>query len=692
MAYVPRICLNMIVKNETAIIRRFLTAVGPYIDEYCIVDTGSTDNTVEQIESCPIPGKVYHEPFQNFGYNRSHALEMATKHHASCEYLLLLDADMVFQSSLTGDQFRAQLKKDAYFIFQGTDAHYYKNVRMIRNPGFIQWPTPVRYWGVTHEYLQVPNEWSSELFDKKSVFILDVGDGGAKADKFQRDIRLLTQGLVENPNNDRYTFYLANSYRDAREYDKAIETFKKRIEIGGWIEEIWQSYYNIGKCYQYKGNMESAVYWWLGGYAAFPKRIENVYEVIKHYRQLPNQHRLAYMYFNEAYDVCSTHEPVDHLFLQKDVYDYKLWLELSIIGYYYNPRNYNLLNACLRVWNCPQTPDADRANVWSNYKFYAQAIHHDFPFPEVGQTISFLQTDEWVASTPSICAMPARPDGTKQWVVCRRFVNYRIVDGKYINQDKIKTVNVIAFVLFPVSKSRLAYTNDPILSQDPFVFREWILPYSIPDEGRYVGIEDVRLSWNSDTQRVQWTGVRGIQDKIVVAYGSFSDETDAVDFITRSSRPVEKNWIYVGGSNPTKIIYEWFPKQIGTLSETGEFIAEQTEDMPLCFKHARGSTPGVVGPNGETWFLVHFVSYESRRYYYHMWVVLDIELKLKQYSAPFTFTKSPVEYTLGFVYDVPADMIVIGYSVNDEKTCYTHIHASNVRPLLLDKCQLPRLK
>ena len=42
-----KICLNMIVKNESAILRRLLESVLPLIDSYCICDTGSTDDTIE---------------------------------------------------------------------------------------------------------------------------------------------------------------------------------------------------------------------------------------------------------------------------------------------------------------------------------------------------------------------------------------------------------------------------------------------------------------------------------------------------------------------------------------------------------------------------------------------------------------------------------------------------------------------
>ena len=66
---VPKVCLNMIVKNESKIITRLLESVAPYIDSYCICDTGSVDHTEELIKDffanrCnpPKPGKITHEP------------------------------------------------------------------------------------------------------------------------------------------------------------------------------------------------------------------------------------------------------------------------------------------------------------------------------------------------------------------------------------------------------------------------------------------------------------------------------------------------------------------------------------------------------------------------------------------------------------------------------------------------------
>jgi len=148
------------------------------------------------------------------------------------------------------------------------------------------------------------------------LFINDIGDGGSKTDKFERDIRLLKGGLEELPNDVRYTFYLANSYRDARQYENAIETYKKRIELGGWVEEIWQSAYSIGNCYKYMNDMPNAIFYWMQAYEKFPDRIENLYEIIKYYRET-SCNRLANIFYEFADYERKKKTNYDHLSYRK---------------------------------------------------------------------------------------------------------------------------------------------------------------------------------------------------------------------------------------------------------------------------------------------------------------------------------------------------------------------------------------
>ena len=77
------ICLNMIVKNESHIIKFTLAKLVSKIkfDYYVICDTGSTDNTTDLIksffESKNIQGEIYHQTWKDFGTNRTLALQAA---------------------------------------------------------------------------------------------------------------------------------------------------------------------------------------------------------------------------------------------------------------------------------------------------------------------------------------------------------------------------------------------------------------------------------------------------------------------------------------------------------------------------------------------------------------------------------------------------------------------------------------
>lgn len=76
-----KICLCMIVKNESRIIERCLNSAKPIIDFVSICDTGSNDKIPEIIENwCKehhIPGTVHHKDFKNLGYNRTLSARLA---------------------------------------------------------------------------------------------------------------------------------------------------------------------------------------------------------------------------------------------------------------------------------------------------------------------------------------------------------------------------------------------------------------------------------------------------------------------------------------------------------------------------------------------------------------------------------------------------------------------------------------
>ena len=79
----------MIVKNEEAVIGRCLNCVCKFADQIIVVDTGSADNTVEEVKK--FTDNVYFFKWcDDFSAARNFSLEKA-----DCEYVMWLDADDV---------------------------------------------------------------------------------------------------------------------------------------------------------------------------------------------------------------------------------------------------------------------------------------------------------------------------------------------------------------------------------------------------------------------------------------------------------------------------------------------------------------------------------------------------------------------------------------------------------------------
>jgi tetratricopeptide (TPR) repeat protein len=454
---------------------------------------------------------------------------------------------------------------------------------------------------------------------------------------------------------------LANSYRDKGSHKKAIELYKQRIKLGGWIEEIWQSNYCIGKCFKCMGNNAMAIHYWLEAFNSFPKRIENLYEIIKYYR-IQGNNELAYTFYMLADYKRKKHSTWDYLFLQKDIYDYKLDYELSIIGYYCNRDQHNLTNVSMKVL---ASTSSDDKIVLSNYKFYTDELsNYAIPMDAITQTNlgeigkQMNITDEFVSSTPSVCIHLGN------LVVCVRYVNYRIDEsGNYLNQENIKTKNIIA---------RFDISSTPWKN-----IHEYEMTYDTTHDGRYVGPEDVRLFsiWKTTYEWILYNANRGIgpdgnkmciEQGIVIPYISES-------YILKydKEQEIEKNWVLFG--NGSKCIYSWGPLVIGDIVSNTFKKTHEITNVPNFFKNVRGSTNGVrIGD--EYWFICHTVSYEDRRYYYHIIIVLDANtFEVKNYTPLWTFEKEKVEYTLGFVYFPDKNNFLIGYSIRDSQTKYITI-------------------
>lgn len=306
------VCLNMIVKNESAVIERCLASVRPVIGSWVIVDTGSTDGT-EQIISrffSDIPGRLFSRPWVDFAHNRNEALSLAKNQG---DYLLFIDADERLE--FASDFSMPELEKDAYYIatLLPNRIRFY---RMLIVNNRLPW-----IWeGVLHEALYSPEYGRTAAVLPGIVNHASQTDGHRSRDakKHEKDAQILEQALQSDPKNSRYVFFLAQSYFQSGKYREALEHYLKRTAMGGFDEEIYFSHYMAGYL-QEKMQMDPRLFIASYSQAALlrPFRAEPVYRIARHYAALQQYDRACDL----LKPLLNLPIPGDSLNLELDIYE-----------------------------------------------------------------------------------------------------------------------------------------------------------------------------------------------------------------------------------------------------------------------------------------------------------------------------------------------------------------------------------
>jgi len=678
-----KLILNMIVKNESKIIRRCLEAACPLLDAVVISDTGSTDDTVDIIrDTCRERGircrVLTDEPWKNFGHNRTVALNAARKFadYDPLTYILMLDADMVLKVSPETFDPEMLLAYDKWNVEQRAGGMSYWNPRIVRaSVGY-------RSVGVTHEYLDQPPGTTETRMSPELLYIDDRNDGGSKSDKSERDIKLLEDGLIAEPQNMRYMFYLANTYREIGKFAKAIHWYARHRELSNWAEERWYAAFYTAMSYAGLNKLAETVDWCLTAYAERPERAEPLYYLANYYR-VRGEPRRGYVFALAAAGIEFPKEEL--LFINRSIYDYENLYELSICGFYAGePGKIQARAASNRLLLDNRVPHYIHDSVMWNLRFMVPTLDQLVGGGKTPQWKSLqfeaLDRAKWHACNPSIAIQGPGGDVALADINIRGVSYTQRQARNYAGDMPFRTLN----------------------EWDSHDHRQVLLPEfhgPFQETCSVRGLEDVRLFYFQDSLWGSATCLEMIPSnlpQIVLMRLSAASPRDTETSLP--SAPVllrvvkeensaevpaprtEKNWLLfesrgedTGGIPELLCLYGYQDNQITILKVdpvSGNCRVHSVVAPPnpyLRTSHWKGSAgPMRILEHGsqfwDDWLLlVHFtIDRPEERRYYHQFVVLNCDdFRIKAISPAFVFRNdTDVEMCLSMV------MTTTGYKVN----------------------------
>jgi len=359
------VCLNMIVKDEAHVIRRCLDSLRTLIDTWVIVDTGSSDGTQALIRELlrDIPGRLFERPWKDFAHNRSEAIELA---RGSADYLLFIDADDLFEAPAG---FRMPpLSGDAYDIVIEYAETVYRRVCLVNNA------LPWRWVGVLHEYLECDAPFRIEPLEG---LCMRIGGGGGRSrideqEKYTRDAEILERALAADPGNTRYAFYLAQSWRDCGQFEKALAAYRHRAGMtGGFDEEVFCSLLESARLMSRLGHgMAEVVAGFLQAFDCRPGRAEPLGELALYFRHQGPHWPLAYLFASRAVELPM---PGDLLFVERHWYDWRCRDEYAIAAYWVGEYEKSR-QVSEQLLNSGKLPEAERQRVVENLGFARERL------------------------------------------------------------------------------------------------------------------------------------------------------------------------------------------------------------------------------------------------------------------------------------------------------------------------------
>jgi glycosyltransferase involved in cell wall biosynthesis len=201
----------------------------------------------------------------------------------------------------------------------------------------------LKWGGIVHEVLKpIGGEVGETYLDESIIYLEHFQNAETNRGQYLKGLAI---DCFYDSKNDRNTHYLARELYYTRRYKSAIKLFEKHTEMPAWQPEKARSMVFIGDCYQFLGDMKSALAWWHRSFDAFASR-EPLIRLADHYFHMKDYTKTA------AYAAAATAVPKpDAYFVQNDHYGAYPYHLLYWAHYWMGEKGMakHYLDACLQI-------------------------------------------------------------------------------------------------------------------------------------------------------------------------------------------------------------------------------------------------------------------------------------------------------------------------------------------------------
>ena len=348
-----KLVLTQIMKNEAHVITRMLDSIKSIVDIVCLVDTGSTDNTIEVVKNWGtqnnVETHVFERAFDNFENSRNYSIQVArevTKDRGNDYWGFWLDADETIE--ILPNFNKAGINKDLYMF------NTYINVMKYTRNECYKLDKPFRFYGPVHEFIVCDDKnITSGLMEGLNVRVqMDGGSWkGNIPEKYKSHAFVLEKYIDANRQDPRWIFYTAQSYHDSaclpdnREENeerlrRSLKYYKERISRNdGYPEEVFYSQFRVGTIMRVLDEpFHLTLNELLKAYSMDPLRAEPIKAIIDHYLGVGEWNN-AYLFskFAKANFHQKNPYPTRLLFVDESLYIWKI-LEVHAAACFYTGR------------------------------------------------------------------------------------------------------------------------------------------------------------------------------------------------------------------------------------------------------------------------------------------------------------------------------------------------------------------